>query len=210
MAIDILLCVRRPVEDKRELFEKLIKASFPEPKYHIIPFEVNPEMMVELVSQQRHKISSSNPPVVFLCDYHLYSRCDVAKNWQPLFQKCKAVAFFHFLGGATPEENAYFDHNLRERWEEMWPYVECENIPYKVVNVIPEQESLTPVQLTALQALCRFEMKKVETIVFCLPKYGSNTDFERIRDQFIKKHFSGPQYRVISLIVDPDHVKELV
>jgi len=152
MTQQILFCADRYMQNVG-LVEGLIKESFPEPRYRIISLSVDPDHVAQQVDQwiREQKISSSNPPALFFFWNCLNERSDVASIWQPLFEKCKAVALVHFLDPSADKEliSAY--------WRNAWKY---ESIPHYIVNIDVHQKSLSNMQRAHLEAVCNVEAKK--------------------------------------------------
>lgn len=153
MSQKILFCAERYMQNVSSV-EELIRKSFPEPQYTVISLRIDPDRVAGQVAQwvAEQKIFSDSPALFFYwsCAHH---RADDGKIWQPLFEKCKAVALVDFLSGELASESV----RIGSFWESAW---NCENSPHKIVNIDTKQQSLTDIQRIALEEICNVEVKK--------------------------------------------------
>ena len=150
MAQQILFCADQYTPNV-EFVEGLIKASFPEPRYTVISLRVHPDHVAQQVAQWAEQNIFSHLPALFFYWNCSNERADIASIWQPLFEKCKAVALVHLLDQSTDESK------IESYWKNGWKW---ENIPHNIVNIDRKQISLHDTQRNALQKICNVEVKK--------------------------------------------------
>lgn len=150
MAQQILFCADQYTPNV-EFVEGLIKASFPEPRYTVISLRVHPDQVVHQVAQWAELKFFSNHPALFFYWNCSNERADIASIWQPLFEKCKAVALVHLLDQSADEGK------IESYWKNGWKWG---NIPHNIVNIDRKQISLNDAQRNALQKICHVEIKK--------------------------------------------------
>ena len=161
MTQNILFGIRLSVD--RKFIHGLIAQSFD--KYHIIPFDVNENQMVELVKKQSHKIPFWNTPAVFLCtSYCCLGRLDDILNWYPLFKKCKAVAIIRVLDSNKNDEVEASDWE-KNCWDQACQFHFkkdriVENIPFKVITIRSDQTELTKEQVADLKGIVEAQVPK--------------------------------------------------
>lgn len=149
MTQQILFCADKYAENV-EFVEQIIKESFPESQYSVISLRIHPDQVAQQVARWAHdqKIFSNHPPLFFYWKC-LNERADVASIWQPLFEKCKAVALVHLLDQPTDKDK------IESYWRNGW---KLGNIPHNIVNINRQQILLNETQRSALQEICNVKM----------------------------------------------------
>lgn len=150
MTQQILFCADQYTPNV-EIVEGLIKASFPESRYTVISLRVHPDQVIQQVAQWAEQKNFSNQPALFFYWNCSNERADIASVWQPLFEKCKAVALIHLLDQPADEGK------IESYWRNGWKWG---NIPHNIINIDRKQTSLNDMQRNVLQKICNVEVKK--------------------------------------------------
>jgi hypothetical protein len=183
MTQQVVFCADKYMQNV-EFVERLIKESFPEPQYTIISLRIHPDHVAQQVAQWAHEQTVfSNPPALFFYWNCLNERVDIASIWQPLFEKCKAVALVHLLDQPTDEGI------VENYWRNGWKFG---NIPHNIININKNQKSLNAAQRIALQKICNVEVKytdKNRYLIFGLLALGVFA----LMGFFLRRQFSQPK-----------------